>query len=395
YNPVASGSRAIASQRNLPRGSPPTQGAQSGTIPRGFCDVDIARPSTSLESARRIYDAAMLVQTGIVVLSRNVGHEVRACPDLRLEPPVAPHILLCINIPAAMSHPVSPSRSSSAKGWRKPVPQYIPSPPASPPLSETPCIAAFSPEIGASNLLPPLPDDHLNIVRKASLQYSAAEMSEVQGAMSGPNVLYVPNSSNSNELASPVKPSLSSTLFYPIPLPGQEPPSSAQSPARRKASLPQIYRPPTPPLPSSRPKSYASPRSSTFAPAIRSPYRMIMPDPPSIYMKESTADLHRHSSAFPIPISPAPSSMMTGPSGMSMSSEKTAAGSLPRTKSWELPDYLQEEVDRQKQREVLPMFVLPREALAKHKRKRTCSGLVWDSFATAGRAVASAFRKAP
>jgi hypothetical protein len=123
----------------------------------------------------------------------------------------------------------------------------------------------------------------------------------------------------------------------------------------------------------------------------------LIPDPPSIFMNTS-----HPGSRQPPPPSLAlsgstriPASVKTKPSLQSLTSSEdhTAVSSHTETGSWYLHGYPlaapgSKEVGGKSE---LPMHYIPASRLRKRKR-RSCSGMVWSTIVSAGRAIAYVFK---
>ncbi|ESK96095.1 hypothetical protein Moror_7440 [Moniliophthora roreri MCA 2997] len=122
------------------------------------------------------------------------------------------------------------------KSYRKPVPKYIPSPPASPmysstsPLPPSPILSAIS----IRESTPPLPSDWKEVLERARLP-----------EVSVPTNSEVVNTEEPYDLDEFFTPPPSDVEVATI----EEPRSVPQSPKSPKRGLPQTFRPPTPPLP--------------------------------------------------------------------------------------------------------------------------------------------------
>jgi hypothetical protein len=145
----------------------------------------------------------------------------------------------------------------------------------------------------------------------------------------------------------------------------------------------------------------------------------IYPDPPSLLMEASHQTL-RHSPPPSLCVSEStrkPTSMKTKPSLQSLtSSGHTAVSSHVDIGSWYIPDDLRPEwsmgvvLDRYNEKQMipvgkemkgnpgLPMHYVPVSKLKKKKKKQTqrsCTDMLWNTMASAGRAIASLFKSDP
>jgi len=179
---------------------------------------------------------------------------------------------------------------------------------------------------------------------------------------------------------------------------------SSRSHYVQRGALPRVYRPPTPPKRSvRRPNSCAVPSMLEAQSSLGSPYRMIFPDPPSLYMNTS----HRAPRRSPPPSvclsenTHIQASVRTRPSLQSLVSSEghTAVSSHADTGSWYIHGYPQAGIDQQNENKMapgskevggkseLPMYYIPASRLKKNK-KRTCSDMLWGTIVSAGRGIA-------
>jgi len=137
----------------------------------------------------------------------------------------------------------------------------------------------------------------------------------------------------------------------------------------------------------------------------------IYPDPPSLFIKSSHQTLH-HSPPPSLCMSEStrkPTSIKTKPSLQSLaSSGHTAVSSHVDIGSWYIPDDLRTEwlLDRCNEKQMtavgketkgnseLPMHYIPVSRLKKQKQ-RSCTDMLWNAMASAGRAIASLFKTDP
>ncbi|KAI0045311.1 hypothetical protein FA95DRAFT_1521598 [Auriscalpium vulgare] len=154
--------------------------------------------------------------------------------------------------------PTTPTTPSTSKGpgWRKPVPQFIPSPPVSAGVLDPPSEAGGRMSLSGSTQddMPPLPQDWRQALDRA-FRSTDSESVVQTGAGSLPEQMR-------ETVSSPT-----TVQFLNDPYA-----KSSRSQLSRKGSMP--YRPPTPPLPSaSRPKSFTTPNAVEARPSL--PYRMV------------------------------------------------------------------------------------------------------------------------
>ncbi|KAF9076710.1 hypothetical protein BDP27DRAFT_696821 [Rhodocollybia butyracea] len=119
------------------------------------------------------------------------------------------------------------------KSYRKPVPEYIPSPPTSP-MAATPDLPKVRPEYHESEL-PPLPGDWQNVLQAAVTQEKEIDVVQVVPVPSDDAIVF--SRHHSFQL-------MSSTHVEVF----EKSPSIPTSPNGTKRRLPQTYRPPTPPI---------------------------------------------------------------------------------------------------------------------------------------------------
>ncbi|KAI0269138.1 hypothetical protein BC834DRAFT_613816 [Gloeopeniophorella convolvens] len=320
----------------------------------------------------------------------------------------------------------TPSRGMS---WRKPVPTFIPSPPASRPASDTVFTLATSASDGSASrhtrgqnsqsTVPPIPQNWRTIIGNATEEIKREPSHSECGVVAPPEPVY-------NEL---IRTASMITEDWRPP--------SVRCHSPRRAAMPKIYRPPTPPLPSARrPKSTAAPGAYDSLTSLGRSYRMvcrsatplaygphktlfrsqIYPDPPSLVMKDSYQTLRR-SSAPSLCLSDStrlPTSVTTRPSVQSMTSsnEHTAVSSHADIGSWYLPDDLQAEWElglslglqnektqaRKSKGNLqpgLPMHYIPASRLKNSQKQRSCPGMLWGAMSSFGQALASLFRSTP
>lgn len=302
-----------------------------------------------------------------------------------------------------MTTAIAPS-NSRGMGWRKPVPVFVPSPPNSRPTSDTFTPApAFSggdafkqlTAEGPKDGLPPMPDDWPSIVRSFSQDFyhdSSRFRLAVGTTIPERQPVYA-------ELSR----TMSSTADYHRP-------HSSRSHYVQRAALPRIYRPPTPPKRSMRrPNSCAVPSMQEVQSSLGSPYRMIFPDPPSLYM-DTSHRARRHSPPPSVCLSEnthIQASVRTKPSLQSLvpSEDHTAVSSHADTDSWYIHGYPQAGLDQQNGKKIapgskevggkseLPMHYIPASRLKKNKKRRSCSDIVWGTIVSAGRGIACVFEK--
>ncbi len=144
----------------------------------------------------------------------------------------------------------------------------------------------------------------------------------------------------------------------------------------------------------------------------------IYPDPPSLIMKDSYQTLRRYS-APSLCLSEStrlPPSVNTRPSVQSLTSSDghTAVSSHAGTGSWYLPNDLQAEwdlglaLDLQNVKKAaiggkeangqtggLPMHYVPASRLRKKSKRRSCSGVLWNTMTSFGRGIMSLFETKP
>ncbi|KAI0307314.1 hypothetical protein B0F90DRAFT_1687243 [Multifurca ochricompacta] len=308
-----------------------------------------------------------------------------------------------------MAASIAPS-NSRGMSWRKPVPAFIPSPPASRPTSDDLFIPSSiaSGENGSKRPTarvsqdgpPPVPDNWRTIIGNATQDLKRDSNHSQRGAgivISEPEPVYVEISRAASSTMDDFRSHSNRCHYQP------------------KGSFPKIYRPPTPPIPSvRRPKSLAVPSVLQSQPSLVHPYRMIYPDPPSLIMKDSFQTL-RHSSAPSLCVSEftrPPASVTSRPSVQSMTSSDghTAVSSHAEMGSWYLPDDLQAEWDlglalglqnekkaisRTNGKSELPMHYIPTSKFKKMQKQRSCSGFLWYAMASFGRAITSVFKTMP
>ncbi|KAI0254398.1 hypothetical protein BJV78DRAFT_1187574 [Lactifluus subvellereus] len=304
-----------------------------------------------------------------------------------------------------MAAAIAPS-NSRGMSWRKPVPAFIPSPPASRPTSNT--SFTFTSMVSGENAdkrptagapLPPMPDNWRSMVG-VSTQDIKEDGNRPQRVAS--SVIHQP---------APVYVELARTASS---MTDDHRSHSSRSHYLYRGTLPKTYRPPTPPRPSARlPKSAAGP--STLEPQTsighHRPYRMIFPDPPSLTMKESYQTL-RHSPPSSLCMSEGtrvPASVTHRPSVQSLTSsdDYTVVSSHAELGSWYLPDDLQTEWNlgltlgqRNDNKTVtgqaeLPMHYIPASRLRRTQKQRSCSVMLWSAMAYVGRAITSVFKTNP
>jgi len=298
---------------------------------------------------------------------------------------------------------ISPS-NSRGMGWRKPVPVFIPTPPVSRPTSDTlfttTSVSAEGHETAAGSPPPPMPDNWRNVIGNVTQDVRRDSSRFQRGAGS---VIHKPELAYVGRLSR----SASSTDDHHA--------RYARSRFVHDGSLPRTFRPPTPPIPSARrPKSYAVPSRLESQTSLTRPYRMIYPDPPSLIMKDSDQTLRR-CSAPSLCMSEStrlPPSVNTRPSVRSSSSSSdshTAVSFNAGMGSWYLPDDLQAEWDLGLQNEKkaamgskeangqtgLPMHYVPASRLRKTTKRRSCSGMLWNTMTSFGRGIMSLFDTKP
>jgi len=297
---------------------------------------------------------------------------------------------------------IAPS-NSRGMGWRKPVPVYIPTPPNSRPTSDTLFAPAtvFSggdagkqpPAEGPKDGLPPMPEDWLSIVRSVSHDFYH-DSSRFRLAVGTANPERQPVYAQFSR-------TLSSTADYYRP-------QSSRSHYTHRGALPRVYRPPTPPRSARRPSSCDIPNMQEAPSSLGSPYRMIFPDPPSIFMNTSR-QIPRHPPAPSLSMSESthniPASVKTKRSLQSLTSSEghTAVTSHAETGSWYINGY-PEALDQLNAKKVppgsievggkseLPMHYIPASRLKKTRKGRSCSDMLWGTIVSAGRAIASVFK---
>jgi len=306
-----------------------------------------------------------------------------------------------------MTTPISPS-NSRGMGWRKPVPVFIPTPPASRPTSDsifsTTLVRAEGNEsksAAAGSPPPPMPDNWRNVIGNVTRGVRRDSSRFQRGA--GSVIIHEPAPVYVGRLS---RTTSSTTDDHHT--------RSARTRFVLEGSLPKTYRPPTPPIPSVRPKSFAVPSRLESQTSLTRPYRMIYPDPPSLIMKDSYQTLRR-CSAPSLCLSEStrlPPSVITRPSVQSLSSsdDHTAVSSHAGIGSWYLPDDLQAEWElglglqngkigiigskEANGQTDLPMHYVPASRLRKTKR-RSCSGMLWNAMTFFGRGVVSLFVAKP
>jgi len=301
------------------------------------------------------------------------------------------------------------------------VPAFIPTPPASRPTSDTsfalPSLISAGdadkrPTDGnpaSEDVLPPMPDNWLSIVRSVSQDfYSDRIRFQRPAAPTIPERQPIHEFSRTASAMTDDRRSHSSRTHY-----------------AHRGALPKVYRPPTPPMASvRRPRSVAIPSMLERQTSLGGTYRMIYPDPPSLAMmtRKSSLQTLYHSPPPSLYMSESthmPTSVKNKPSLQSLSSEghtvvSSHAGHvgswyhLPDSQHWQGEWNMRLALKRQDgkgmldvRRETdgkseLPMHYIPTSKLRKRRRqRRSCSDMLWSAMVSAGRAITSVFKTVP
>jgi len=315
---------------------------------------------------------------------------------------------------------IAPS-NSRGMGWRKPVPAFIPTPPTSRPTSDTsfafPAVLSGGDadkrptdgNSGPEDVLPPMPDNWLSIVRSASQDvYSDRIRFQRRAAPTISGRQPVHEFSRTVSTMTDDRRSHSSRSHY-----------------MHRGALPKVYRPPTPPITSvRRPRSVAIPGMLERQMSPGGTFHMIYPDPPSLAMatrKTSLQTLHHCPPPSPCMSESTrlPTSVKTKPSLQSLSSEDHTAVSshaghvgswyhLPDGQHWQAEWNMRLALKRQDEKGMLdvrketdgkselPMHYIPASKLRKtRKQRRSCSDMLWSAMVSAGRAITSVFKTVP